>query len=144
MDRGGDEGKAERPRRRRPGTRTDFRRGAPAAARGRKEARGAWGGGGAVPPELPLGATGANSAIFECFKHITVSTAKIGGKELHTFPVKKMEREIQKKTARPYVFEPPPLICRFDGEKTNMATSQRVAAAKMNNHFKFRLAIGKN
>ena len=36
MDRGGDEGKAERPRRRRPGTHTDFRRGAPAAARGRE------------------------------------------------------------------------------------------------------------
>ena len=34
-------------------------RGAPAAARGRKEAREAWGGGGAVPSESPLGATGA-------------------------------------------------------------------------------------
>ena len=38
--RGGDEGKAERPRRRRPGTRTDFRRGAPAAAWGRDRRRG--------------------------------------------------------------------------------------------------------
>ena len=43
------------PRRRRLGTRTDFRRGAPAAARGRKEARGLWGGGGAVPPSRPWG-----------------------------------------------------------------------------------------
>ena len=59
-------------------------------------------------------------------------------------PRQKNGKRNQEKTVHPYVFEPPPLICRFDGEKTNMATSQRVAAAKMNNHFKFRLAIGKN
>jgi len=54
----GDNVEVGTPRRRRPSTRTDFRRGAPAAARGRKEARGAWGGSGAIPPESPLGRPG--------------------------------------------------------------------------------------
>jgi len=85
------------PRRRRPGTRTDFRARCSGGGEGQEGGAGGLGRQRRCSARVAPGATGANSAIFECFKHITASTTKIGGKELHTFPVKRMEREIKKR-----------------------------------------------